>query len=281
MDIELTNAKVPTNYVLVKLDPDFDTFHNTETGNDTGIHIAPWGINQATHLGVTGEVVKVPERLIYHGALLTNLKRDKDRSPGAQQHIANLRQESMAYDVPMELSIGMKVYFEYTTRLNSFKEGRAFENSDGKYILIAYDMLVMAFRPTTDFADVKITDVYPLNGFMLIKPLEYATEKGSAGIKGVKTEADIFLPVQEDAKYVKQRNLWYGNILSTGCYVRGYVDFPDAGSDNIDPELCKVGQKIVYDGRQQKRLEQPAHRVIFKKHELYRIHRKNVFGIVG
>lgn len=278
--IDVTKVVIPYNYVLIKLDPDFDTYHNTETGDNTGIHVAPWGINQATHLSVTGVVMQVPNALIYNGYEMAVLKKDQYRTASEQQHIADLRKESMAYDVPMELSKGLRVYFEYTTRLNAFKEGRALEQEDGKYIWIPYDMLVMAFKPSTDMTNVKISDVYMLNGFLLIKILEYATEKGSDGIKGVKTISDVFIPVQEDAKYVHQENVWYANVLSAGCGVKSYADFPGRGGEYEVKNTPggRSGDKIIFDGRHKKRLEQPAHRVIFKKHELYRIHRKDIFG---
>lgn len=276
-DIDVTRIKIPYNWVLVELDKDFDTYHNTDTGMNTGIHVAPWGINQATHLGVTGIVRALPQELIFNGDDLSELKSIKDRSEASQRHIAELRRQSMAYAVPIEVPVGYRVYFEYSTRLNAEKEGRYITNSDGsKYVLIPYDLLVMTFRPDTDFNDVKISDVYMLNGFLLIKPLEYATEKGTDGIKTVKTVTDLWIPVQADAKYVHRNNLWYANILSTGCLVQSYADFPDAGMDGGG--IGKPGQKICYDGRHQKRLEQEHHRVIFKKHTLYRLHRKDIFG---
>lgn len=280
MNIDTEKIRIPANLVLIKLDPDFDTYHNTDTGNNTGIHVAPWGINQASHVSVTGTVVCTPERLNYEGYALAIKKRNTTRPDGTrgerdQKEIADQRMQSVSYDVPMEVKKDMRVYFEYTTRLNAFKEGRAFENEDGgKYILIPYDLLIMAFRPGTSFDDVQVRDVYMLNGFVLIKPLEYATEKGSDGIKGVKTESDIFIPVQPDAKYVKKGNLWFANVLSAGVHVKSYADFPGAGRDG--QLIGNPGQKICYDSRQQKRLEVPHHRVIFKKHELYRIHRKDI-----
>lgn len=276
MNLNLTKIRIPNNLVLIKLDDDFETYHSTENGFDTGIHVAPWGINQASHVAVTGTVVACPQSLIYNGYTTAAMKKNLQRSPEEQKEIARLRNESMAYDVPMEVQVGMKVYFEYTTRLNAFKEGRGVENDEGKFIFIPYDLLVMAFRPTTNFNDVQVGDVYMLNGNVLIKPLEYATETNSDGIKGITTESDIFVPVQPDAKYVKKNNLWYANVLSAGCRVKSYADFPGESDDN---EREKPGQKICYDGRMQKRLEVEHHRVIFKKHTLYRIHRKDIMGV--
>lgn len=280
MNIDINTLSIPFNLVLVKLDDDFETYHNTDTGDNTGLYVAPWGINQSSHLAVTGTVVKLPQKLIYNGYTMAKLKQDKLRSPQDQQHIANLRIESMAYDVPMELTEGLKVYFEYSTRLNAFKEGRAFENEQGKFIFIPYDLLIMVFRPDTNFDDVKITDIYMLNGMVLIKPLEYATEKSAQGIKGNKTEMDIFMPATPDNKYVKRANWWYATVLTAGCGVRSYADFPGRGGEFEAKNTpgCKPGNKILYDGRQQKRLEVEHHRVIFKKHIFYRIHRKDIWA---
>ncbi|HEY4196884.1 MAG TPA: hypothetical protein VGM63_15180 [Mucilaginibacter sp.] len=282
MKLDLEKIIIPANYVLIKLDQDFNTYQNPDTGRDTNISIAPWGINQATHLSVTGIVMALPKILLYHGYLINVMKQEKDRSDSRQKEIANLRRESIAYDVPMELAIGMRVYFEYTTRLDAFKEGRRIECEDGEYILIQYDSLIMAFRDDTDFEKVKITDVWMLNGMVLVKPLEYAVEKTADGIRGVKTEMDLFIPEskQPNARYVKKGNVWYGSVIRIGCPVKSYADFPGRGGEvNSSQNPIKPGIKISYDGRQQKRLEQPLHRVIFREHVFYRIHRKDIIAV--
>lgn len=277
MNIDPNKITIPFNRVLIKLDGDFETYHNTENGADTGLYVAPWGINAASHLAVTGTVVKLPERLIYNGYEVHKMKGDKEMTDVKQKQLADLRRESMTYDVPIEITPGLRVYFEYRTRLDAYKEGRWFENEDGNYILVPYDLLVMAFQPRTDFNDVKVTDVYPLNGFVLVKPLEYATETNADGIKGVKTENDLFLPAQPEAKYVKQGNAWYGTILAVGCGVKSYLDYPGRSDGEArDTPLVRPGNKIIFDGRLKKRLEVEHHRVIFKKHTLYRIHRKDI-----
>lgn len=274
MNFDFKKGRIPSNYVLIKLDQDHQMFHNTDTGESTGIYIAPWGINQASHIALTGVVQIVPDRLTYNGYDIKSRRRDTLNTVGDQKTTADMRRGSVAYDVPMELAIGMRVYFEYHTRIDAHEQGRSFEDESGKYILVPYDALIMVFSPATDFSDVKVTDVYMLNGIVLIKPLEYATETGTDGIKGVRTEMDLFVPVQRNARFVHAGNLWYGNILSSGCLVKSYCDFDKASADGN--EIGKPGQKICYDGRNQKRLEVEAHRVIFKKHTLYRIHRKDI-----
>lgn len=278
--IDVSKTNIPLNYVLIKLDGDHESYHSRETGEDTGIYVAPWGYNQASHLGLTGTVVKTPERLIYNGYDIAILKRDNMRSKADQQYIADLRKESMPYDVPMEVGPGDRVYFEYTTRLNAIKEGRRFETDEGVYVIIPYDLLVMRFKLSTDFNNVQVTDVYMLNGFLLIKILEYATDIDANGIRGHKTEMDLFFPEGKhpDARYVHKGNIWYATVLSCGCLVKAYADFNKAGRDFYNPDIEKPGTKIIFDGRQKKRMEVEHHRVIFKKHILHRIHRKDILG---
>lgn len=280
MNIDLTKITIPYNWVIIKLDDDHNTYHNTEKGTDTGISVAPWGINQASHMALTGIVSAIPNELIYHGNKLSELKRDKMRDASDQALIADLRRESMAYNVPMEVEVGYRVYFEYVTRLSAIKEGRVIENEDGKFIIIPYDQLVMAFKPGTNFDDVQVSDVYMLNGFLLIKILEYARERDATGITGYKTESDLFIKIDNDAKYVHKNNIWYATVLAAGCGVKSYADFPGRGGEFEAQSyyFAKPGSKICFDGRQKKRLEVEHHRVIFKKHELYRIHRKDIFG---
>lgn len=278
MEVDINKIRIPNNLVAVKLDIDHQTYHSVESGEDTGLYVAPWGVNQASHLALTGTVIRMPEKLAYNGYKLAELKKDRLRTTQDQEYIADLRNKSVSYDVPMEIQVGHRVYFEYRTRLDAYKEGRYIDNEQGNFILIPYDSLILVFNPTTDFADVKVTDVYPLNGFLLIKPLEYATEKGSDGIVGVKTELDMFMPVTGKEKFVKRGNCWFGNILAAGCGVKHYADFPDRGGEVSIKEMGRPGQKVAYDGRQQKRLEVEHHRVIFKKHILYRIHRKDIIS---
>lgn len=286
-EIDISKLSIPFNYVLIKLDPDHDTYHSRESGENTGLYVAPWGANQASHIGVTGTVAVVPDNLIFNGYEMAGLKKElrDGRYPSAEKYneerqkkIANLKRESVSYDVPIEVRKGMRVYFEYTTRLDAIKEGRALYTESGNYLFIPYDLLIMYFMPYTNFDNVQISDVRMLNGFVLIKILEYATEKNSAGIVGFKTEMDLFLPESKrpDAKYVHKGNGWYANVLAAGCEVKSYVDFPNAGGDR---KLTGIpGQKILFDGRQKKRLEVEHHRVIFKKYIFHRIHRKDIMG---
>lgn len=274
MLINANEIKVKNNWVLIKPDGNHETYHSAESGKDTGLHVAPWGINQASHIAVTGTVVSAPQALTYLGVEIKRRRRDVMRSDNEQKELARLRESSVAYDVNMELIPGYKVYFEYTTRVSAVKEGRSFETEQGQMLLLPYDQLIMIFKPETNFNDVKISDVYMLNGMVLIKPLEYASEKGSDGIKGVKTESGLFMNVDEDSKFIRRGKLGYANVLASGCLVKSYCDFDNTGGD--DKNVGYVGQKVAYYHQQQKRLEVKHHRVIFKGHELYRIHRKDI-----
>lgn len=298
--INLNTFRIHSNMVLVKLDGDHETYHNTETGQNTGIFVPPWGANAASHVSLTGVVIKCPERFIFSGARLKNLKgqlaystdQKKSNVPAKemsemakynrsslQADIAHARSQSLSYDVPMEVQPGDRVYFEYVTRLDAEKEGRRLEMPDGVYLLIHYDLLVMKFKPGCNPDDVQLNDIYPLNGIVIIKCLEYATEANTDGIRGAKTEQDLFLPQgsHKDARYVHKGNAWYATVLSMGCRVDGYADFPATGGD-VWTEV-KPGMKIMFDGRQKKRLEVEHHRVIFKKWTLHRIHRKDILSV--
>lgn len=272
------SLRIPLNWVLVKISGDFEKYHSQDTGADTGIHVAPWGANAASHIAVTGVVISAPEQLIFNGYDMAPLKADKMRNAEEQEYIAMLRRQSMAYDVPIEVEPGDTVYFEYTTRLDAVKEGRAIFDGEDRYLFIPYDLLIMKFRPGCDMENVNPGDIYLLNGFVLIKILEYATEKAENHIRGFKTENDLFLPESKrpDAKYVHRQNTWYATILTAGCKVKAYADFPLSGGDGTIP--VNPGLKIIFDGRQKRRLEVEHHRVIFKNHVLHRIHRKDILG---
>lgn len=281
--IDITTLRIPSNLVLIKPDLNFDTYQIK--GRETGLHVAPWGINQASHISVTGTVYKVPEKLIYLGKQVKSMRAEikKDvhveiddlrKKPEENKLLPVLRSQSMAYDVPMELEVGQKVYYEYTTRLSALKEGRLIDTSEGEMMLVPYDILIMAFKFGTDMANVTPGDVKMLNGYILIKPLEYALECDLSGVRGVRTEMDLFRPVSDEEKYVRFNNVGFANVIVAGCKVNDYIDFDKARPD--DMIIGRTGQRIAYDNRMQKRLEVEHHHVIFKDHILYRMHRKDV-----
>lgn len=270
--IDLTTLVIPANYVLIKPDMNFDTYQIK--GKETGIHVAPWGINQASHISVTGTVYKLPQRLVYRGKLVKQLRGDLREQSEENKLLPILRSQSVSYDVPMELNLGQKVYYEYTTRLSAMADGRLIDTAEGEMMFVPYDILVLAFKPGTDMANVQPQNVQMLNGFMLIKPLEYALEKDLSGVRGVRTEMDLFRPVTEEEKYVRFNNIGFANVIVSGCKVRDYIDFDRARED--DMLIGRTGQRVAYDNRMQKRLEVEHHHVVFKEHILYRLHRKDI-----
>lgn len=270
--IDITTLRIPSNYVLIKPDLNFDTFQIK--GRETGLHVAPWGINQASHISVTGTVYKVPDRLVYRGKQVKRMRSDLRDISEENKLLPVLRSQSMSYDVPMEIKVGQKVYYEYTTRLSAMKEGRIIDTTDGEMMLVPYDIIVMAFKAGTDMNNVQPGNVTMLNGFMLIKPLEYALERDLSGVRGVRTEMDLFRPVSEEEKYVRFNNIGFANVIVAGCKVNDYIDFDKGRSD--DMIVGRTGQRIAYDNRMQKRLEVEHHHIIFKEHILYRLHRKDI-----
>lgn len=270
--VNLTTLVIPANYVLIKPDINFDTYQIK--GKETGIHVAPWGINQASHISVTGTVYKLPQRLVYRGKLVKQLRGDLREQSEENKLLPVLRSQSVSYDVPMELSLGQKVYYEYTTRLSAMADGRLIDTAEGEMMFVPYDILVLAFKPGTDMENVQPQNVQMLNGFMLIKPLEYALERDLSGVRGVRTEMDLFRPVTEEEKYVRFNNIGFANVIVAGCKVRDYIDFDRARED--DMLIGRTGQRVAYDNRMQKRLEVEHHHVVFKEHILYRLHRKDI-----
>lgn len=271
--IEVEKIIIPHNWVLIKPDLNFDTYQFS--GRETNIHVAPWGINQASHISVTGTVYRCPQDLIYHGAVVKDMRRRLEPDGEPNKDLPRLREQSMSYDVPIELREGDKVYYEYTTRLSAMKEGRIIDTTEGEMMFVPYDILIMAFQRGINLQGTILPNmVRMLNGWMLIKPLEYARERSLQGVVGVKTEWDMFMPVTEENKYVQYGKVWYANVLVAGCLVRDYIDFDKAFGD-VDT-MGRTGQKIMYDSRQHKRLEVEHHRVIFKNHTLYRIQRKDI-----
>lgn len=256
--IDPSKLKIISNYVLVLPDKDFETYQFG--GKETGILAASYEYDEKgqmqsakqKHIAVSGIVYAVPNKLIFNADKIWNLQDNNDlrqgvrvRQPHIQQKIDRYRSNSVQFDVPIEISVGDRVYFEYLAHQLS----QSIMTDLGIMLLIKYDMLIMTDKGTM------------LNGFILVENEEFEAPKSTLTLVMDKTEK-------------KTRNRAQGKVISSNGMCNGYLDHRNHYDGNIE-----TGDTIVYDPRFAKELEYGLHR-IFSEKRLIRIQRKDVYAVL-
>lgn len=298
--IDPTKVRLLANYVLVKPDKKFETYQFG--GRETGILTAsskldPSGKYISTeqeHVAISGIVYGVPEKLVYNAKAIWNLQDNNDyrkgtfvRTKWVQQDIDRLRNDSVQFDVPMEVKVGDRVYFEYMAHMFAEQQGLWVDTTEGKMMLIKYDLLIM-------------TDEIMLNGFLLIEneKIKKETVKVEFGgnlmanaesweIEGEVLQSGIVLVgTREEKKY---RSYAYATLQKSAHPCKSYLDFRgkddwgvfiwrNGGFVNADRDLVQ-GDTLIYDPRFAKEIEFGLHRVLSEK-KLLRIQRKDIYAIM-
>lgn len=302
--IDPTKLRIPSNYILVKPDKAFETYQFA--GRETGILVANTKLDMSgkvvsteqEHISISGTVYAVPEQLVYNAKAIWNLQDNNDfrrgafvRSKWVQQDIDQLRNESVQFDVPMEVNIGDKVYFEYLAHILSQQSGMYVDTKEGIMMLIKYDMLIFALRN-----DEQIM----LNGFLIIendiikKDTVNVTFEGNIDansdswqVQGEIRESGLILVGGREEK--KYRSYAQAKVIQSAQPVKSYLDFrgkddtgifklTENGFENMDREL-QIGDTLLYDPRFAKEIEFGLHRV-FSEKKLIRIQRKDVYAVI-
>lgn len=254
--------KLPFNHVLVLPDPDFTKYQVAD------LDIAFDSKTQAQHFSVRGRVFATPDQLIYNGEAIKVVRHYQPNDFGALKFISDFRSDSTAFNVKMEVEVGDIVYFQYTEHFACYKHHRWVETDLGDMLIMEYDSLICS-HPGADEDQIRM-----LNGFIIVEPFKMDTilEDGIEMIK----KGNFYIPVmKEEDRYLKGKKKQLGMVISIGEKCDGYLEFPDAPAD---PDV-KVGDVILYNPAYALRLEPEFHLSIFGRAKVYRMHRKDIFGI--
>lgn len=260
--IDPYKLKIISNYVLVKPDKAFDTFQFG--GKETGILAASYKYDdkgqmhstEMEHVSISGRVYAVPSKLNFYAEQIWDIQDNNDfrtgtfiRQPHIQQKIDRFRAESVQYNVPVEVEVGDKVFFEYM----AYQLSEQLLTSEGLMLLIKYDMLILSFRNE---------ECQMLNGFMLIENEQLEKQE----IQGI----ELILNQTEK----KTRNRARAKVIASNAPCKMYLDF--RGYQDGEAE---TGDTILYDPRYAKELEYGLHR-IFNEKKLLRIQRKDIYAVL-
>lgn len=217
-----SNLILPPNYVMVKPDVDIRCDRSGLVRNDF----------VDAHLGkaVTGTVVAICSDTIF-------MKNDVDAD-------VDIVQESLEFDVDVEVRPGDRVLFRYMATID------ADQQFDGYYIM-RYDDL---------FARIEVGWLYPLNGMVFLRV--GADERKVSGMLA-------------DPSYTGASQTM-GYVVSEGRPVRRYRDY-----DDVDFSQSLVGKTVIYGKNRAIRIEADDFAKFTKsEYSLYRLHRKSIRGIL-
>ena len=134
---QLNSLRVSPNKVLIKPSPGNDEI-TLSNGKKLFLDIS---YEREIHAVTTGEVIKVPPRLIYNPKLAGG---------------------SVEFDVDMELDVGDKAFFHYLIQENCLDKGKYVETENDIYFFVPYDQIYCAERKK---------EVVMINGWLLIEPI--------------------------------------------------------------------------------------------------------------
>jgi len=211
-----------------------------------------FAFNPNKHVPVVGTAVKVPERLKY-----CNNKKKAGFF------------DSLQWKTEMELREGDTVFYNYlagSTALGleqnnygqNYTDKRVItvEGDDSIYIMVKYDRIYVAKRND---------DVIPLNGFMLIEPME-------------KKYVDTFLHIPEMVKTTNAKSSTYGIVRHKGSRLSEYHDRP-MYKDPSDREL-QVGDLVAMNDVSDIPLEWDLHSEFEGSKTFYRVQGKDIYAII-
>lgn len=211
-----------SNFILIRPDAD-----NDRAGNfylDTSMR-------KFTHTSVIGTVVSVPAELIYYGREAHEIRsKGRIRSQKEQDMLGFYNQYSTAFDVPVEVKEGDRVMYK-TLAVDSAPV-------KGDIVPIRYDNLILRFN----------NGIYPLNGYVLVEPVETDWMGEAVEAKG------------------------RGIVAHVGCQVRHYRDFP-----TVKDYRLETGEEVMYMNTYNIPVEHSLHQKLDKRY--FYMHRRNILCV--
>lgn len=199
-NIDLNNFELTSNYVLVKLDSNYDFIEITRfDGVKVELQLVDFTMNEASLQAITGTILAVPKFLTYNGFI-------KNHTKGitiAGDEYESLMGASTQQDTKLNVKPGDKVTFDYKEALDAEDSGRLVKiDGIGYAVLMHYDAL---------FCKEINSEFFPLNGWVFFKrdqkPNEHLLENG-------------LLVIEKTDKYGSK----YATVLCADSPVNDYMD---------------------------------------------------------
>lgn len=290
--ISVKNIRIPNNFVLIKVDDDYETFQRG--GFDHGI-IAPSYVYEGdkrisrpnTNFAVFGKVYGVPEKIKFHRDEIKALNDThtivgKD-SKGDHKvvhgdllyRINELKKDSCRFETDNEISVGDTVKFSYMVHITAKENNAIFDTQEGKMYFIKYDDVYMTIGE-----DGKPNKM--LNGYILVDPNTVETKKEGA-IEYEEANHGLVIPkLYEVSKHKRGKKCMEGQVVLASRPLSvtvegekrmgGYFDIDDYFEKDIE---VNTGDRLLFDPRVALQIEHDNHQALFE-HRLYIMQRKDI-----
>jgi len=241
-DIEIRN-----NYVLIKPDKDYETLKN-------GLFIGSTAETEARHYGITGQVLVIPDKLIFRGEEAKALRSATGGHFGDNdlKSLHEIVNGSLEFKTECELIPGDKVWFDYLAHINAVTEQKTVMTKDhGECILVEY---------TRIFIRERAGERIPINGWIWIKTIEGTRDLGN----GIEVPETVDVTIKNEAIVVK-----------VGKHIEEYLSAleSDRGLENLQP-----GMRIMFNQGVMTPLEYTLHETEGME-KLYKIKRKDIYAV--
>lgn len=256
--IKISELDIPTNYVAVKADEDYDNYQ--VDGRDTGIKSGLAFGTAGQRVSIFGTVVKAPNKLVFLGDEIRETRNIYGDSEQGTDEADLLKHQSVLYDVPVEVKAGDRVMYFYKNHMDAYRNNMVIHTDEGPVMIMRYDTLTAVL--------LSEDELYPLNGYLFIELKEKATDK--------QTTAGIHL-LEKTHMGVKFKNkMSIGKVIEVGSLVNGYIEFLNEAPD--DATEFKNGDFIYFDARMTRNLQFNLHQTL--KTPRIVLHRKDIYGII-
>lgn len=273
--IDHKTIRLPHNYVLVKPNNDLKKYHLD--GKETSIFVGVSAmvdndpddsldfsqketmVTHADHWSITGEVIQVPEKLVFYGDEIKRVSSRSQLYDSDVLQIQKLASASLQYESPMELEIGNTVVFDAAVHVDCNEMGKVIETDIGDLYLIRYDRLIGVVM-SDDY-------VYPLNGLVFFK-WNQKTLKQKGELLYHELEKDIW---DADPKELQE-----GKVLEIGRFIKRSLK---GGVLNDIPFLdMKKGDDFLFRQLHAYNVENQGHYYLWKGEMVYAIHSQDIIA---
>jgi hypothetical protein len=272
--ISIKNIRIPYNWVLLKPDPDHETYQIG--GRETGIRAPTYTYKDGNRVdakhknfATTGTVYGVPERIRFTREDIKKIKASVITERDGLNTVADtwllykinsLKESGCRFETDNELEVGDRVKFSYHIHM----QAEYFDTEEGRMCFVKYDQIYMT------------TDGKMVNGYILVDPeMQETKQEGAATL--METNSGLVIPKLGEV-YKRSARWMHGTVLHAGRPLTvdgrpgGYFEFAEYFDEDTD---VQTGDKLIFDPRTALQYETHNHMQLSDR-KLYLIQRKDI-----
>lgn len=156
--INVRTLDIRGNYILVKLDPDYNFREIMTPQGKVVIELVDFTTSKVQNQAITGMVMRTPAEVTFHRDLLYH---ERGVTISSEEWASKMR-SSMPHDRPLQVEIGDRIVFDYKVAMDAPSEGRVLKDETGELLmLMRYEVVFAKIHPTGDYI--------PVNGWVFVR----------------------------------------------------------------------------------------------------------------